>query len=732
MFPSAPAGFVGRVRVSLQSVVNNVELCGHIVKQTLQVEQGQVEYIVATKLLFLDALATSGDLKIMCALAAAATSRWTTNDTTNIETISRNALHVDPSDSSTPHRRVGEVKSPNYRSAMLARIKTILGRDLHPHDREAELAERVVVTQPHYFKDSDEPMCDCWINKLFITLAQYAQEALSTAPNSPQRGQSWWENRAMWLSGGTSSDKMRNTPLEAAINKCGYHVRITKKLACSHMANDWFKKAMASTPAMQCRAATKNEPGLKLRPLRAADDKSYLIAAMASNNLEKYLSIKGSVMRQTPDDVRRTSQAVVLTASNQKKHILCLDYSNFNNTHTTRSRTVLNLAMAIAFEKSGATEHSRAAMWLALAHLNHTIDGHISNQGLSSGERDTARDNTMLHNAYSTMAKNQVPSTSRDGPAITQMCGDDEIAIGATWSWCIRYTLQHRTQGHALQTRKMMLSTMQGEFLQYNMSAVENTVPTQPLAPALNNFVSGSWYKTANYNPTEYPQQAAAAAASCIRRGANHKVMIAMVISTTSWLCDGLPWKMMLHSTPLFGMTRKQPHVERSERVSATTWQQTTQPAAATDYVKALVKRFDLNLQHILVAEKHAAKNIYSTLLADTKNTTYSITEPERDLRVTVPMHAAPMSPKHHAVWATTTPDVRYDETTWLAVQIGVPTELISEIGMRTIVSKANNSVRSHINIPTTRPQALLTPEQYAMLPGAVAPYFRPTTRQAA
>jgi hypothetical protein len=127
MFPSAPAGFVGRVRVSLQSVVNNVELCGHIVKQTLQIEQGQVEYIVATKLLFLDALAASGDLKIMCALAAAATSRWTTNDTTNIETISRNALHVDPSDSSTPHRRVGEVKSPNYRSAMLARIKTILG-----------------------------------------------------------------------------------------------------------------------------------------------------------------------------------------------------------------------------------------------------------------------------------------------------------------------------------------------------------------------------------------------------------------------------------------------------------------------------------------------------------------------------------------------------------------------------------------------------------------------------
>jgi len=723
------------VRVSLQSAVNNVILCGKLVEQTLDIEKGQTEYVVATKLLYLDALSSSGFQRVACSLAAHATAAWPDLATAELETIARNCLHLDASTHSANRitcdnkkRGVGTQHTvPNYKHTLVARIKTILGRDLHQHDRDAELAERTVVTQPHYYNANDDGLCDCWANCLFRILCQYAQEALSTAPNMPQTADAWWHNRAMWLSGGTSSNKMPGSRLRTSIDNTKHHVRMTKKLVCSHLSEDWLRKALKSEPKMQCRAATKNEPGLKLRPLRASDDASYLIAAMASNNLEKYLSIKGSVMRQTPDDVRATTNSVVLASSLRRRFILCIDYSNFNNTHTTRSRSMLNLAMALAFQRINAPSHAAAALWLALAQLNHTIDGHLSNQGLSSGERDTARDNTMLHNAYATMAKMQVAKRYSGEPATTQMCGDDEIAIGASWSWCVRYTREHKTQGHQLQQRKLMLSNHLGEFLQYNMAASRLQLPTQPLAPALNNFVSGSWYKTANYNATEYPQQVAAAAASCIRRGATHSVMAAMAISTCSWLCEGLPWKTMLHATPLFGMADKQPKCTKSEAQPATQWLRHTQPQAADDYLKALHKRLQLTPPQVNIVKKHLANSIFSTLLADIKNSSYSVENADQPARVTVPAEATADSMHIYEHWAASLAENRYDEMTWLAVQIGVPPELVKEIGMHTIVSKSSNSMRSHINIPNKGPQRLISASEYAMLPGAIAPYFTAT-----
>jgi hypothetical protein len=668
-------------------------------------------------------LYNGGFIKITCALAAAPTNTWLDINTTELEVIARNSLHLDASSNVKTNI---EKKIPNYMSALVARLKTILGRDLRQHDTKEELLERTTVTQPHYYHSYNDPQCDCWLNELFITLCKYAQEALTTAPDTPQSATSWWHNRAMWLSSGTSSNKKPNTLLTQQIATTRKHVRITKKLACSYMPENWINDAIKTSPKMECRAATKNEPGLKLRPLRASDDKSYLIAAMASNNLEKYLSIHGSVMRQTPDDVRRTSQAITRTRNLTKKHILCIDYSNFNNTHTTRSRVVVNLAMALAFKKNGASAHAKAALWLAFAQLQHTIDGKLSNQGLSSGERDTARDNTMLHNAYSKMAMRSVNTTNDGSPAMMQMCGDDEIAIGATWSWCVNYTIAHGTQGHALQTRKLMLSSQQGEFLQYNMFSAKK-LPTQPLPPALNNFVSGSWYKTAAYNSSEYPQQVAAAAASCIRRGAPHDVMLAMAISTCSWLCNELPWKTMLQATPLFGALTTTPRVLKSDKTSAVSWLRTTSPQAATDYCAALKKRLRLDDEQMNIVVRHVANNIFSTLLADIRNTEYQVQQPqdiERVINTCTPNMDIERLSTH---WLNAVAATRHDELTWLAVQIGVPPELIKNIGLKTIVEKSTNTMRAHINIPEKKISMKVQPVEYAMLPGAIAPYFTAT-----
>jgi hypothetical protein len=139
---------------------------------------------------------------------------------------------------------------------------------------------------------------------------------------------------------------------------------------------------------------------------------------------------------------------------------------------------------------------------MARAHLNHRVDGLLVNQGLSSGERDTARDNTLLHLIYYNLAKDEL---RRDGTDLqdgfTRMCGDDEIMVNVGWYKAMLYIAELKRQDHLLQDRKLLISHTTGEFLQYNMYT-DGSIPRQPVCPNIVNFVSGSWYKTASYNPT--------------------------------------------------------------------------------------------------------------------------------------------------------------------------------------------------------------------------------------
>jgi hypothetical protein len=722
LYKATPAGFAGRVRMSLQSVVNALHLCETLANQVLEQDVGEAEYVVSTKLLLIESLAQKGFTRIAESLANTPCKQWEERNTTGIETIARNATHLDPTGSAHPQ---GD-EAPNYHNVYVARIKTILGRDLSTHDLEDELAERTVVTKAHYWDAEQCVYCDCWTNKLYYTLARYAEEAIGTSPSSMQTADKWWGTRAMWLSGGTSSNrKERSKQLDMLLGSSNKGTRNTKKLLCAHYPNAWYTKAITTKPTMICRAATKNEPGLKLRPLRASDDKSYLIAAFASNNIEKYLSIQGSVMRQTPEDVRNTAKAMSIANASSRCYTLCIDYSNFNNTHTTRARALANLALARAYSRLGHKPQAKAAMWMAHAQLDHWLDGHLSNQGLSSGERDTARDNTMLHCAYSKLVA-ESPELKRRGwkrPALTQMCGDDEIAIGLSWRECQLYIAEHERQGHAIQKRKLMVSKNQGEFLQYNMYTGKH-FPRQPLAPALNNLVSGSWYKTANYNPSQYPEQVSSAAASCVRRGGYSPTLKQLCISTCSWLCAGHPWRRALQATPFFGCKADTPNYTMSTPEKAAELVRKTQPPAYEQYIDTIASKIRLTQDELTTLQTYTAEAIFSGYIADQRNATYKAESTNDIDSVDTADEMKNVGTTEIAHWFSSMADQRNDPNTWMALQLGLPLQLINKIGLSNIVSRCNNQLRAHINLPTKQPMRLLHPQQYAMLPGAIVPYF--------
>jgi hypothetical protein len=723
LYRAAPAGFIGRVRVSLQSVVNAVSVNHCLVETILNKNEGTEEYVVSTLLLLVDSLTNAGYHKVAAALGQTPIRLWGQEELNVIELegIARGSLHLEGD-------RPGHDSRANMQHVLVARLKTILGRDLQRHDVENELQDRRTATAAHSYSACTSGNCDAWTNDLYETIRQYVAEAVGASPDQPQSAEAFWATRAVWLGGGSSSRKIRDDPV---LRTLGYkELRPTKNLLIATEKSDFLKRTLAGTPEIQARCATKNEPGMKKRPIRAADDRSYVVAAFASNNMEKYLSIRGSVMRQRPADVQATSRAVYQARALEKGLVVCIDYSDFNNTHTTRARALINLAFARAYIERGHKQQAAAALWMTRAQLNHRLDGELSAQGLSSGERDTARDNTILHWAYKQLILHELRHTrSQASEATTQICGDDEVAIGMSWAEAARYITTHAKQGHGVQRRKIMISAACGEFLQYNMYTLkEQRLPKQPLPPALNNFISGSWYKTAAYSQAAYPQQVAEAAASCVRRGAAPDTMAHLVAATCNWLCAGQAWRRKLAQTNAFydddcqaPKTITERRGSRLDSIENSHW------PAINEYAQYIARQYQLNHDETATVTTYARNNVLASaeaalrlrkeVLEDEGDTQHDKLKPirklERDEEQTI-----------LEKWLTSSLGEHLDSETWMALQLGIPLQLVKKIGTDALLIRASNDKRRHIKWAESRPTERLERWQLAMLPGAILPAF--------
>jgi hypothetical protein len=549
-----------------------------------------------------------------------------------------------------------------------------MGRDLRSHDVEAEILARKEVSVTHSLGGADGRRK--WYSAIANELKSITQEAISQLPPGEQSPSDWAATRAMWLPGGSSSVKQDVWdkawgPLKTVKAKC----QRSKKLVHGQEEMS-LDELLAHKPAIRTRAATKNEPGLKRRPLHAADDTSYLIAAYASAGLEKTFSVKGSVMRQRPNDVVETTLAV--QRSNSNHLVLCIDYSDYNKTHTLTTRMLLNTILAHALDKAGRPNQAKAARWIRDAHANHSINGVKINQGLSSGERDTARDNTTLHLAYAQVAYRAAGLQGNIHEThFFRCCGDDEILVGMDWADAIAYTDELAMQGHALQQRKIMLSETHGEFLQYNMFA-DGRLPTQPLAPALINFVSGSWYKATNYDPVLIPEQVSSAAGGLHRRGVALTTARKLAIACCNWLCKDTAWKKRLESTDLFGQLQTTPSDVRREKLAMPGPSVMLDVKGVRDYTTYMTKKYPTltQLMGTQATTAMAWQSIYAQPLAELQK---SVPPQEDDqMRVTEILPGEQPETKELARrWLNAPANDRADPMEILAFSCGLPAKAL-------------------------------------------------------
>jgi hypothetical protein len=255
---------------------------------------------------------------------------------------------------------------------------------------------------------------------------------------------------------------------------------------------------MSRVPSAHARGSTKPEPGLKRRALLAVDDCTAFVAGYASHNVETVMKTDGMVLRQDPADVSEWVNfdigADVWRVSN--------DYTNFNILNSLRSMQLIDIVFARAWQgvkDRYAVDKVRACLWVAASyrHASMTTPAgtHTVTNGLWSGHRNTARDNTMLHVVY----LNCVHSVQRAlfGELATsskqRICGDDETLSYTHWHVAICHTLVADALGYASQVSKGLLSRRHDEFLQ--LMRMPGCPPTYPVANTILTFCSGNWYK---------------------------------------------------------------------------------------------------------------------------------------------------------------------------------------------------------------------------------------------
>lgn len=312
----------------------------------------------------------------------------------------------------------------------------------------------------------------------------------------------WWEKRINNLASGSSSNRHFLDPYIALDPRIGSSDRPNKKAVCETYDKDYFLRILKSMPMMIARRSTKNEPGLKQRALYAVDDNAVIVSAFASMGVEKSMNVLGMAPLQRPVDVlewwrngrNRRGRQIWLSA----------DYTDFNKEHSSVELELLNLAFSLSWlrkcaDPQLAREKSYAALWMAEAQKTRFVkreDGTLQRvfSALFSGSRDTARDNTILHQVYSNIVvqwmDENLPGWGRIIHA--HMCGDDEDVLFSDVIAAAAYYHTIKVIGWHTNDSKQMCGFEEHEFLQKFPHKQKGCIA--PIASMISALCSGQWY----------------------------------------------------------------------------------------------------------------------------------------------------------------------------------------------------------------------------------------------
>lgn len=393
---------------------------------------------------------------------------------------------------------------------LLRKLGNICARSKDDADWAAEEHRRVINTPAHFYPAGDGSLDrETWKKEAGRILTQFSRLVVGKMGSDMrlEHPTVWWNSRVAWAPQGSAEmSKLAVKEIEDAEGmEHDSARRANKRAVAATLPDEFYALKLASMPLKVPRRSTKNEPGLKNRALFAQDDGSFWVSSYSSVAMEKNICEEGIFAQQTPADVAgwvENHRRAVAAG----EHFLSLDYSDYNSEHEHWMLERTDLAFAEAWDELlGTTEVGRhkayAARWAAYAHQNAWVDfgeGQVRVLGgLFSGDRNTSRDNCILHHVYSTLMRRAAREHMDDFCFRSiAMTGDDEDATFGGWVDALLYMSLHARAGFVLKVEKQLAGDANSPTHEYLQRALTGTNrPSQPLAAAMAQVCSGNWYK---------------------------------------------------------------------------------------------------------------------------------------------------------------------------------------------------------------------------------------------
>ncbi|QTT60991.1 RNA-dependent RNA polymerase [Phytophthora condilina RNA virus 2] len=393
----------------------------------------------------------------------------------------------------------------------LRKLKNLSGRSLDEADWEGEKAKMLDPRPRHFLPQAGGTKSHgAWLLAVFDAIDEVTDEIVTAmSTNTKLRTmEEWWNERQLWMPAGSSSLRHRLDEVKKACSEIASADRPNKKTVVQTIPYEDLAAHICTMPYMEARASTKHEPGFKQRALYAQDDMSTFVASFASADVEKGMAIGGMVAKQAPKDVVKWMLAGTIGGQLAESEVWCsLDYSDFNKEHANIVMSYLNISFARAWLRQKhslliCAQRALCSLWIAAAHLNAWVryPGEPPLRtwhGLWSGHRNTSRDNTILHKAYSMVVERSCYSLLHVPIHYSYMgiCGDDEDTLHASWESMAVYLAMHMEIGHALNPKKQQIGYHYHEFLQ--RQSLPLAPVSRPLATTVATIATGNWYKEA-------------------------------------------------------------------------------------------------------------------------------------------------------------------------------------------------------------------------------------------
>nr|QIP68042.1 RNA-dependent RNA polymerase [Erysiphales associated totivirus 24] len=315
----------------------------------------------------------------------------------------------------------------------------------------------------------------------------------------PQTAREWWQRRWYNTPGGSSSmSKERVRLAHPELNLKQFEV--DKKNAMELYTYDEFVQWVSEPAYILARCSTKHEPGFKNRPLQAGNDEHSAISSYVSDGIEHNYSHDGVVISQKPKDV---AEWFGIQLTNAERYHISYDFDAYNMQNHNTDMYLLNYYSAEALlqkpDEDWKLDKAICALWLAESNLAQFISVHGETQrtinGLYSGSRNTARDNSLLHEVYQEVILHslELMTGMPYSRSSTRKSGDDETAVVNTLLEAILYVRVVEKTGFLGKRSKLMIAKGNSEFLQLALDSTRK--PVYPVAPVIATFVSGNWYK---------------------------------------------------------------------------------------------------------------------------------------------------------------------------------------------------------------------------------------------